>query len=158
MKLRALVLCAAVLVAACAKPQPPTITPKSIVVTGVSNTGLELRAQLTVANPNSIDLTAKAVKAKVVVGQVVDLGMVNVDKTFTLKANGNTDLDVPLVVNWQSAAPLMQFAQKAMVGYTVDGTVELGDSVSVTVPFHLEGVLKRDQIMQAMMGKLAVPM
>jgi LEA14-like dessication related protein len=144
-----LAVAAVVLGIGCTKPEPPRITPKAVAVTGVNTEGLELAAKLSVANPNGFDLSAKSVKAKVVVGRTVDLGVVNVDKAFTLPAGAAADLDVPIVLNWQSAAPLVPLAQQPEVPFTVDGTVEIGGRLAVSVPFHLDGVLKREQLLKA---------
>jgi LEA14-like dessication related protein len=157
MKRAVLLSLLAVSAAGCTAPEPPKLTPISIAVNGVSATGLELAAKIAVENPNGYEITAQSMKAKVIVGGTVDLGTVNVDRAFTLPAKATTNLDVPLVVTWESAAPLLPLAQKAMVPYTVDGTVQFGGRITVTLPFHLEGVLKREQILGAAVLRLPLP-
>ena len=145
-------------VASCAAPEPPKVTPTQVAVTAVTNKGLDLVATLAVENPNNFEITAQSVKAKVVIAGTIDLGSVNVDKPFALPAKATTNLDVPLTLNWESAAPLMPLAQKPMVPFTVDGTVQFGGRVSVTLPFHLEGTLRRDQILKSSVLRIPLPM
>lgn len=146
------------LVVACAAPEPPKVTPKEVTVIGVTNTGLDLSAKLAIENPNGFELSAQSVKAKVVVGGTVDLGVVNVEKPFALPAKTTTNLDVPLTLTWESAAPLIPLAQKPIVPFTVDGTVQFGGRVSIALPFHLEGTIRRDQILKSVVGRLPLPM
>jgi len=143
-------------VVACSAPEPPKITPKEVAVTGLTNTGLNLSAKIAVENPNGFDITAQSVKGRVVVNGTVDLGPVTLDKAFALPAKTTTMMDVPLTLTWESAAPLIPLAQKPIVPFTVDGTVQFGGRVTVTLPFHLEGTLPRDQILKSAVMKLPI--
>lgn len=146
------------LLSACAATEPPRITPTQVVVTGVTNTGLALTVKLAVENPNAFELSAQSVNAKVVVGSTVDLGAVSVDRPCAIAPKGTTNLEVPLMLTWESAAPLMPLAQRPTVPYTVDGTVQFGGRVTVTLPFHLDGTLKREELLKAVVIRLPLPM
>ena len=61
---------------ACAKPEPPKLTPKQASVTGVSLAGVELRLQMDATNPNGFDLSTRSVTAKVVLDGKYDVGNV----------------------------------------------------------------------------------
>jgi LEA14-like dessication related protein len=145
-------------VVACSTPEPPKVTPTSVAVTGADDRGLLLVAKLAVENPNGFELSAQSVAAKVVVAGTVDLGIVTVDKPFTLPAKTTTNMEVPLTLSWQSAAPLIPLAQKPTLPFTVDGTVQFSGRLAVALPFHVEGTINRDQILKGSVVKLPLPL
>jgi hypothetical protein len=48
-------------------------------------------------------------------------------------------------------------ATNSAVPYSVDGKLALGGSLSVGVPFHLEGTIPHDQIVRAALNSLPNP-
>src|SRR6516162_2688143 len=94
-----LLLAAAVAVAACSKPAPPTLTPERVSVTGVDASGLALTVTISATNPNSSDLTVSDVSSHVVVDKH-DVGTVTVPQSMTLPAGKTTKIDVPVKVSW----------------------------------------------------------
>jgi hypothetical protein len=141
----------ALLLAACSKPAPPTITPESASVTQVGTQGLELRLGLSATNPNSVDLSAREISAHVVVDKKYDLGTVTLPNAVTLPAGKATKLDVPVAVKWTDLGALVQLAAtQAAVPFSIDGALTMGgDLVSVRVPFRLEGSVPHEQIVNA---------
>jgi len=156
--MRALLFGAVSLVSiACSKPTPPTLAPKSAVVTTVSPVALGLEVTLDVTNPNTIDIPARDVTAHVVIDKRIDVGAATVEQKTTLPANQTTELKVAVSIPWTEVAPLVSLAlsDQRWFSYTVDGSLALGgDLLNVTLPFHLDGKVSRDQIVRAGLGSL----
>jgi LEA14-like dessication related protein len=159
--LSVLVVSAVLLAAgACAKPQPPQLTPKEAKVTAVDLTGFDLRVKLEAFNPNGFDLSVQSVVAHVVVDGTRDLGTVTSPFPFNLPANARTVIDAPLNVKWKGAADFASLAtSKRPIPYTIDGTAAVGgSSLNVEVPFKLQGVITPEQLQQAGLKSLqAIP-
>src|SRR5262249_25974506 len=146
--------CAAALFG-CARPEPPRITPEKATVTNVSAAGIDLRVRLDAYNPNSIGLSAKSVEATVTPDHSVQVGTVQVSHPMKLPAGKHVDIDVPLSIQWSNVTGVARLAQSnRSVTYDVDGTVELGDSLSVAVPFKLQGVVTHEQLVQAALSSI----
>jgi hypothetical protein len=141
---------------ACSKPSPPTLTPLRASVTGVDALGVRLDLELSAANPNTVDLSARSVTAHVVVDRKLDLGTVTLPDAVTLPAGKSTKLSVPVSVAWTDLGALAQLAaSSAAVPFTVDGTVEMGgDLLHVAVPFHIDGSVSHDELVHAALGSL----
>jgi LEA14-like dessication related protein len=152
-----LLFAAAVILAACSKPAPPTIAPQSVTVNGVDASGLAFTVTMNATNPNSADLTATDVSSHVVVAGH-DVGTVTVPQSLTLPAGKTTKLDVPVKVSWSDVSLLAQLAAtNAPVPYSVDGTLELGGSLlHVGVPFHMDGSIPHQQIVGSIMHSMPV--
>jgi hypothetical protein len=147
-----------VIAAACSRPVPPTLTPERIAVTRIDTAGIALDIAMAVTNPNSVDLTADDVTGHLVLEGAQDLGSVMVQKSVTLPAGRTTEVDVPLALRWTDMGVLAQLAARAgAVPYSVDGTLELGGSLHVAVPFHVAGAITRDQILAAAVQSLPLP-
>jgi LEA14-like dessication related protein len=149
-------------VLACSKPQPPTINPEHVVVTGADAQSVQLDVTLTATNPNSVDLTVQDVTAHVVLAGKVDLGATTVAKEYTLPAGKPTTIDALVSVPWGDVSAIAQLASTPTVPFTVDGTVELGGSLlHVTVPYHLTGSIAQKQLvaasLKALLPGLALP-
>jgi LEA14-like dessication related protein len=139
----------------CSKPQPPTIAPEKVTVTGADVQTLQLDVTLTATNPNGVDLTVHDVTAHVVLAQRVDLGSITAEKEYTLPAGKATTVDALLSVPWGDLPTLAQLGAAPSVPFTVDGTVELGgELIHVTVPYHLTGTLTQKQMLSATLKSL----
>jgi LEA14-like dessication related protein len=142
-------------VLACSKPEPPTITPKSAEVTGITPAGVDMKVSLEVKNPNGFDISARKMTAKLTLDRY-DLGNVSSPSAITIPAKGSTTFDTPVSMKWNDIAPIAAVAAtQADVPYKVDGTVTLGgERVNFDVPFHLEGKIPHDQIVKATLQSL----
>jgi LEA14-like dessication related protein len=140
----------------CSKPQPPTITPVAASVTHIDAQGVEFRVELAVANPNSVDLSAREISSRIALNKTLDLGTVRLPKAVTLPAGQTTKIDAPVSVHWANVGALAQLAARgAAVPYSVDGTLDLGGALlQVGVPFHIEGSISRDQMVGATLRSL----
>jgi LEA14-like dessication related protein len=149
------------LLVACSKPEPPTLKPKSVTVTSVSPAALGLEVTLDATNPNAIDIPARNVTAHVTIDSRIEVGVTTVDEKVTLPANQTTELKVAVSVPWTNVAPLVSLglSDQRFYPYAVDGTLALGgDLIQVSVPFHLEGKVTRDQILHATLSSIpAIP-
>lgn len=135
----------------CAKPEPPTLTPKSATVTGVSPAGLDLRLELQADNPNTVDLDAQRVVADVTLDGTVKLGTVTIPTPVHLPGKKSTTLTVPIRATWTNLLALAPIAQKrGEVPFSVDGKVTVGGALDLEIPFHLEG-----KMTPAQLGELA---
>jgi hypothetical protein len=90
------------------------------------------------------------------VAQRYDLGTATIPKALTLPAGKATKIDVPMAVKWSDMAALAQLATGATaIPFTVDGTVDLGgDSLAVSVPFHIAGNVSHEQLVGAALNSL----
>jgi LEA14-like dessication related protein len=154
--MRIAVLLAAVALASCSKPAPPTIVPERATVTSLDMLAVHLEVALTATNPNAVDLPVRDVTAKIVVGQKYDLGTATIPNAVTLAAGKATKLDVPISVRWTDMGALAQLAAtSAAIPFTIDGTVDLGgDLVAVSVPFHIDGAVSHEQLVGAALNSL----
>lgn len=167
MQMRALVLLVVVVVASgvvlfgCAKPEPPTVTPKEVRVVAVGSQGLELLLKMEALNPNKITLSCQSVTAKAKLDGKWDLGTVTIAKPIVLPPNNvPTMIDVPLTMPWSDVKTLGAIASaNRPIPYAVDGTVSIGgERLNVDVPFHMEGTITREQITNAALkGLPAIP-
>jgi LEA14-like dessication related protein len=147
---------AALVLVACAKPEAPRLTPLSAKITAISPLGIDMDLKLEAENPNGIDLTGREVKATITVDGRIVLGTVTVPSRVKLPAHQKTTIDVPVSSRWQDLSGLVGLVPAAKeVPYKVDGTVEIGgDSLNVTVPFHIVGTVTREQLVQATLNSL----
>jgi LEA14-like dessication related protein len=136
----------------CSKPELPTLTPHRVTITQiVPAKGLDLSVELGVRNPNRVDLSARSLTAHVVVAQRYDLGSTTVTQAFTLPAEREVQLAVPLSLEWRDVGALASLAlTNTDVPYTVDGVVTLGgDVLNVDVPFRLAGTISPIDLLRA---------
>lgn len=155
-RVRSLLLAAALTLAACSRPEPPTLTPEAAAVTGITTQGIDLRVQIGVYNPNGSDLSTRSLKAAVRLDGRYDLGTVTVPAPLKLPAKQRTRLDVPLTAKWKDVAGIAALAAQGRgIPYEVDGTVAIGgETLNVDVPFRLTGTMTQDQLVQAVQRSL----
>ena len=151
-----MLLAAAVALTACSRPEPPTLTPELAKVTAISAAGIDLQVRLEAYNPNSVELSARSMKANVKLNGKYDVGTVTVPTPLALPPKKRTKMDVPLSVKWRDLSGIAALAaNQAGVPYEVDGTVSLGgDTLNVDVPFHMGGTVTRDQLMRVVASSL----
>jgi LEA14-like dessication related protein len=154
--MRSLLPAAALVLVACSRPEPPTLTPEAAAVTAITPVGIDLRGRFDVYNPNDIGLATRAVSARVVLGGQYDVGTVTVPTALDLPAKKHTRLDVPLSVKWRDLAGIAALAARSSgVPYQVDGTVTLGgETLNVELPFRLGGTIPQEQLIQAVKSSL----
>src|SRR6187399_2114704 len=95
---------------ACSKPVPPKVTPKSAEVKAVTPEGLELELTIDVDNPNSVPLSARSVKAKIKLGENLDLGEVKVPTKVEVGAKKHKEIVTPLSVKWSDLTSIGIYA------------------------------------------------
>jgi len=98
------------LLAACNKPEPPTLVPERVKLTGLSSTQMSVDVTLDVTNPNAIDLVARTLEAHIIIGKNIDVGTVEIPVTTVFTKNATTKLDVPLSFQFTDLAPLARLA------------------------------------------------
>ncbi|MFO0754950.1 MAG: LEA type 2 family protein [Byssovorax sp.] len=152
----ALAFTAAVFAAACVRPDPPKLTPVSATLVSISPTSMDVSVELDAENPNSIDLSARSVSAKLTLDGRIDAGSVNVAVPIKLPARKTTRFSAPLSVKWRELTSVaMLVAQNRPVPYEVDGTVEVGgESLNVDLPFKIKGTVTHEQLVKAALGSL----
>jgi LEA14-like dessication related protein len=146
----------AVVLAACSRPAPPTIVPEKAVVTAISPAGIQMNVELALDNPNGVALSARTVTANVVLDGKYPLSSVTVPHEVTLAAHSRSALLVPMTLKWEGVSTLVALAgSQRNVPYEVNGSVNLGgDLLNVDVPFHLAGVLTKEQLVQLTLNSL----
>ncbi|HEU4404282.1 MAG TPA: LEA type 2 family protein [Polyangiaceae bacterium] len=147
----ALALALGALGAAACSPDPPRLTPQLVQVTDVSPTGLGLRVQLDAYNPNGVTLSVRSLSARVTLAGRVDLGSAELPGGASLAPKAHTPIVTDLKLPWRNAAEVAAVAAtQASAPYRIDGTVKVGgESLNVELPFQLQGVLTRDQLLRA---------
>jgi LEA14-like dessication related protein len=151
---------AALVLVACSKPVPPRLTPISARVTAISTLGIDVELKLAAENPNSLDFKARSVTATVTLDGHYVLGAVTTPQKITLPAHQTTTIDVPVSSKWKDIAGIVNLASSGKdVPYKVEGTMELGgDTLSVNVPFEVQGTVTRQQLTQALLRSIpAIP-
>lgn len=125
-------------------------------MTSVGPAGIGFLVELGVDNPNSVDLAARSVTARVLLDGKYDLGALNVEKPLTLVAGKRTPLAVPLQLKWQDLSAMVALAgSHRSVPYEVEGTVTLGgEMLHADLPFHLTGTLTHDELVKATVSSL----
>jgi len=157
-----LTTCAALILAtACAKPKPPTITPKSAQVLAVAGTGVTLAVTFDVANPNRFPLIVHAVDGRFSLGAGAgaELGKAHAEPASSIPAEGTSTVTSQIAVGWTNLAALTPFLlSPAAVPYRFDGNATLGgESLNVSLPFTLTGELTRAQLINAGLSGLGQP-
>lgn len=135
---------------ACAKPQPPRLTPRSAAVSGVSSSGLRLRVEVDALNPNTIDLTVRRIDVDVTLGGEA-LGRSSVTNTVRLTAGRTVPLHVDVAVGWRDLPGLITASLlNENIPYRLDGTARVGgERINVDVPFRMESTLPRRILLEA---------
>jgi len=156
-----ILVAAALLLPACSKPQPPTISPKAVRVATVGPLGIGLTVELDVTNPNAFPLVARSVDGTFAIGPGAgtELGHGHADPASSIPANGTATVSSELAVSWTNLAALAPFAlSPAPVPYRFNGTATIGgEKLNVSVPFVLSGELTREQVLNAGLGGLGLP-
>jgi LEA14-like dessication related protein len=148
---RALLATAALALAACSPPEPPTVKPISGRITTIDTKGITVEAKLEAKNPNDFDIKVKSFSAKIVLDGKYDIGTVTSKRAITLPANKKKVIELPIAVKWNDVAALAPLAlQSRDVPFEASGHVKVGaKSVEVELPFKVNGVVTHAQIVQA---------
>lgn len=156
MNLRPLFAAAALVLVACAKPDPPKITPLSAKITAITPLSIDVDLKIEAENPNASALSARSVTATITLDERYVVGTVTVPHPISLPAHQKTILDVPVSTRWKDLSGLATLAAAGKdIPYKVDGTVELGgDTLHLDVPFHMGGTITRQQLLQATLSSL----
>jgi hypothetical protein len=150
MSFRAFAPAALVFTLACAKPEPPQITPKDIAVRSVGPNGATLALTVEVLNPNRFGMSAQRVTAVVTLASGAKLGEINYDKPFELPSKVPVTMDVPLEIPWQSAMLVTEFGKGQDVPFKVEGNVAMGgETFQVNVPYTANGKFTQAQAREA---------
>ena len=148
---RSLLVAAALALAACTRPEPPTVKPISGKLTAIGPNGLDVEARLEAYNPNDFDIQIQSFTATIVLDHQVDLGQVTGPRAVTLPAKKKKVFDVPMAVKWNDVAQLVPFGLSSRdVPWDADGTAKIHtDALDLDLPFKVSGVVTHQQIMQA---------
>jgi LEA14-like dessication related protein len=135
--------------AGCATPQPPTVTPQVARVVQVDQKGLELQVTLSVQNPNEFALSAHEVQGTLFAeGKKLGTGKSNPEQSIPARGVGSVESRVQIA--WGDVPALQMFLLHAEVPYEFKGDVTLGgDTLQLTLPFEMKGTLTREQLLRA---------
>lgn len=134
----------AALAAACARPQAPTITPRSADVTGATTQGLGLRVHCVVRNVNAFDLTVQRVSVRLTLAGR-DLGVTQFASALRLPTNTDVPMDIDVHAPWGDLPGIIAVSMfNENIPYRLDGTARVGGPrLNVDVPFTLQSTLPR---------------
>ncbi len=146
-----LLLAASLALAACSKPEPPTVKPVSGRLTGISTSGIDIEAKLEATNPNDFDIQVKSFTATVTLDHKIDIGTITETRAVTLPANKKKTFDLPISVKWSDVAALVPLAlSNRDVPWDADGTVKItAESMDVSLPFKVNGLIPHQQLVTA---------
>lgn len=141
----------AVAVAACSKPEPPRVTPRTAAVSAIGPAGFTVQLQLDVFNPNKFPLLARSVTGTLELGSGAVLGQGQAAPNGTIPANSTSIVPATISMPWNNLAVLAPYALSgAPVPYRFRGTATIGgEKLNVDVPFELQGELTRAQVLEA---------
>jgi len=135
---------------ACARPQPPRVSPRVVRVAAVSPAGIDLDVQLGVHNPNGFALSAEAVSGTLYVGREQRLGHGEARPKQPILANSDGVVASRVHIDWADVTALLPLLGEERVPYEFRGDVTLGgESLNVSLPFSLAGELTRAELIQA---------
>jgi len=135
---------------ACARPQPPQVSPRVVQVAAVSPAGIDLDVQLAVHNPNTFSLSAEAVSGTLYVGNEQRLGRGEARPRQPIPGKSDGVVASRVHIDWADVTALLPLLREERVPYELRGDVTLGgESLNVTLPFSLSGVLTRAELIQA---------
>ena len=139
------------LLAACSKPKPPELEPRSARVSAIKPESVELTLVLDAHNPNSFPVVANRVTASFELQDGSPLGRGESSEAFTIPAQGDAQISAKLDVRWNSVAALAPYALAAKpLPYRLRGSARLGgETVNLDVPFSIDGQLTPEQVIQA---------
>lgn len=155
MKPHSLALASCVALSACARPKPPTLTPRSSEIARSDARGLGLRVNFDARNDNPVALTVRSLDVKVyIAGQ--EQGRAQISQVTRLPARGTTPLSVVVSVPWSNLPGLLfSTALTENVPYRVEGTARVGgESVNFDVPFRVNSTMPRSVLMSAAQNPL----
>src|SRR3954462_121524 len=122
---------ALLLASACAKPKPPTLTPRSAQVLAVSASGVQLSVAFDVANPNRFPLIVHSVDGQFSLGAGAgsELGTAHAEPSASIAAQSTSTVNSTVSVGWTNVGALMPFAlSPTAVPYTFTGHAAIGGS------------------------------
>jgi LEA14-like dessication related protein len=137
--------------AACSKPKPVEVTPRSAQLASIGPEGVTLSIVLDIHNPNSFAISASAVTATLELENGAELGRGSALPAFTIPAEGDAALMAQLGMRWTNLALVTPYALngKAMP-YRIRGTARVGgEHLNVELPFTISGQLTPEQALQA---------
>ena len=154
---------AAILLASCSKPEPPTVTPRSARIAAISPSAIVLALELDVRNPNSFPLVFRAVSGSLELGNGIELGRGRAVTNGSIPAKGSSVVPTELSVSWTNVAALAPLAASpSPVPYAFRGTATIGgENLNVDLPFVVKGELSREQVLQAGLrglGSIGLPL
>ncbi len=148
--MRSIVLALALSAAACSKPKPVEVTPRSVTVAAIEPQGIQLALVLDVRNPNGFPIKASDVKGTVEIQGGGQLGSGAATGVMTVGAEQTVQLPAQLGVGWTNVTALAPFALSAKpVPYRIVGSARVGsERLNMEVPFDIAGELTREQVAQ----------
>jgi LEA14-like dessication related protein len=136
--------------AACSRPQPPSITPRSADVTGATSEGLGLRVHCVIRNSNAFALTVQRVSVRLTLASR-DLGVTQLASALRLPTDTDVPLDIDVRAPWGDLPGIIAVTMfNENIPYRLDGTARVGgERLNVDVPFRLESTLPRRVLLGA---------
>lgn len=147
------------LVTACAKPEPPQVTPRALRIASVGSAGIELGVELDVHNPNSFALHVQSVDGALVLGDGQEFARGSAAPGRPIPPKESAMVASTISVPWTNLGLLMPFVASGQpVPYKFVGSARIGGArLNVNVPFELAGELGRAELLQIAMRGLAPP-
>lgn len=145
-----LLVMAIALIAAACSPKRPTVVPQAVRIWGAEVTGVIVRTELDVYNPNRFNLNVAAVSGTIVLANQVPLGSASVPTSSHLPRRGWQHVTADMRLPWLNLPAVLALAgTRAMVPYTFDGNASIGSKLRVTIPFRIQGEVPAAELMRA---------
>lgn len=139
------------MLAGCARPEPPRVTPRSIRVTSVTATEVGLAIELEVYNPNGFALWLRNARGTLSVGNGIEVGTGEASIDGQVPPKASTVVPAALSMGWSNVQALVPLAlSAAKVPYVFRGTARIGsEQLNLDLPITVQGELTRAQVLQA---------
>jgi LEA14-like dessication related protein len=143
------VVAIAALAVSCARVRP-SVVPQAARVWGVDLSGVIVRTELDVYNPNRFALNVAAVSGTITLAGQVPLGSATVPTMSHLPARGWQHVTADMKLPWLNLPGALALAgTQTMVPYVFDGNASIGGKLRVTVPFQVQGEVPAQELMRA---------
>jgi LEA14-like dessication related protein len=139
------------LLAACSKPQPVQVTPRTAQISWLAPTGVGVAISLDVHNPNEFSITASDVNGVFELKDGTELGRGTATTAFTVPGGATVPLGAELRMSWTNLAAFGPYALSLQpLPYRIRGRARVGGKdLRLELPFSIEGQLTPEQVIQA---------
>lgn len=127
--------------------------PQAVRIWGADFTGVIVRTDVDVYNPNRFNLNVAAVSGTITLANQIPLGSASVPTSSLLPRRGWQHVTADMKLPWLNLPAVLTLAgTQPMVPYTFNGNASIGGKIRVTIPFQIQGEVPAAELLRAGMG------